>query len=491
MDLEKLRASMTRGNVARLVPVVADSKKEERATSVVLAAFMVVPDFAQVVLSEAGAPIGKRSKIQCFTEVSFKGDSENSRPDGLIIVSSGTKLWSAIVESKVGRADLSSKQVESYLAMAKAQGIDAVITISNQFAPLPTHHPVSVNKQKLRSTSLYHFSWLSILSKALLLIDGKSVQDVEQAYILKEVVRYLEHDYSGVAGGLMMSDGWKEVCSDVHEGAPLVKSKRCVNEAVSSWHQLQRFLSIQLSKAVGKPVTSLLSRKHSADPVSRMNDDVATLVEKHVLHAGLDVPNAAGRIEIKADFLRRTLDLSMSLEAPKDVKRQAASVNWLVRQLRSCKTDSLLVRANWPRRIPVTSGSAEAVLENIDAIMPPNVKDLPTSFELVRVMDLGAKFKSVKKFVELSDAALISFYSDVGQNMVRWVPKAPKVKRSTKESGNVDSRKDGDQFLSSLLDINANGIESRREQVATESDQQPVARSSVSFSENAEVDDQF
>ena len=66
-----------------------------------------------------------------------------------------------------------------------------------------------------------------------------------------------------------------------------------------------------------------------------------------------------------------------------------------------------------------------------------------------------------------------------------------KVKRSTKESGNVDSRKDGDQFLSSLLDINANGIESRREQVATESDQQPVARSSVSFSENAEVDDQF
>ncbi len=129
--------------------------------------------------------MGKRSKIQCFTEVSFKGDNPKSRPDGLIIVTTGKKIWSALVESKVGRNELGSDQVEDYLAIAKAQGVDATITISNQFASLPTHHPVKVNKHKLRSTGLFHFSWLSILSKALLLIDGKAIEDVEQAYILK------------------------------------------------------------------------------------------------------------------------------------------------------------------------------------------------------------------------------------------------------------------------------------------------------------------
>ena len=39
---------------ARLIPVVADSKKEERATSILLAAFSIVPTFAHDVLTEAG-----------------------------------------------------------------------------------------------------------------------------------------------------------------------------------------------------------------------------------------------------------------------------------------------------------------------------------------------------------------------------------------------------------------------------------------------------
>lgn len=42
------------GSRARLIPVVADSKKEERATSVLLTSFMLVPSFADVVLTEAG-----------------------------------------------------------------------------------------------------------------------------------------------------------------------------------------------------------------------------------------------------------------------------------------------------------------------------------------------------------------------------------------------------------------------------------------------------
>ena len=162
MDIKKLEKNMVNGSAARLFPVLADSKKEEKATSILLSIFTVAPDYAKAVLEEVGAPVGKRAKIECFTEVSFKGSNEKSRPDGLIIVTNGSKKWAALVESKVGRSDLTQEQVETYLDIAKEQGFDAVITISNQFAQLSTHHPLPISKVKTRSVSLFHFSWLSL-----------------------------------------------------------------------------------------------------------------------------------------------------------------------------------------------------------------------------------------------------------------------------------------------------------------------------------------
>ncbi|MEX0709138.1 MAG: hypothetical protein WD078_14330 [Woeseia sp.] len=63
---------------------------------------------------------------------------------------------------------------------------------------LPTHHPIAVNKMKVRQVELYHFSWLSILTKARLLSDDKTIDDPEQAFILRELIRYLSHEASGV-----------------------------------------------------------------------------------------------------------------------------------------------------------------------------------------------------------------------------------------------------------------------------------------------------
>ena len=155
------------GSKARLVPVVADSKKEERATSVLLSTFMIVPQYAESILSEAGAKIGQRSEIKCYTEIVFKNDELNNfRPDGLIVVNKANKSWSAIVEAKVGNNDLDKIQIENYLDLAKTLGVDAVITISNQVATIPTHHPVQVSKIKTRTVELYHFSWMAILSKS-------------------------------------------------------------------------------------------------------------------------------------------------------------------------------------------------------------------------------------------------------------------------------------------------------------------------------------
>lgn len=104
--------------VARLIPTLPESKREERATSILLSTFRVVPAFALDMLKEAGAPTGKRVKIHCLTEVVPKGQKgAKLRPDGIVYVDTGRTTWSAIVEAKVGFNMLDPGQIEAYVGL--------------------------------------------------------------------------------------------------------------------------------------------------------------------------------------------------------------------------------------------------------------------------------------------------------------------------------------------------------------------------------------
>ena len=108
------------GEIARLIPVIADSRREQRVTSVFLATLSAVPDFAQPLLSSVGVRLGKRSVIDTYTEVVLEGHKEGKdRPDGLIIVSSGKKPWKALIEAKIGSSSLDDEQVQRYLLRVK------------------------------------------------------------------------------------------------------------------------------------------------------------------------------------------------------------------------------------------------------------------------------------------------------------------------------------------------------------------------------------
>ena len=156
---------MKSGELARLNPTVPDSKKEERATSILLATFRVVPEFARAMLADAGVTSSRRSRIECYTEVTFElpGSKKTVRPDGLIVIATGRTTWCALVEAKTGTAVLKQEQCEDYLVLARDLGVDAVLTISNQYSAVPAHHPVTVSKSKTRKVGLFHFSWLSLM----------------------------------------------------------------------------------------------------------------------------------------------------------------------------------------------------------------------------------------------------------------------------------------------------------------------------------------
>jgi hypothetical protein len=153
MSTTNLSDLIKSGERSRLIPVVAEASKEERAIQPLLAAFSVVPSLASSMLQDVGGPTNQRATVQSYSQVVFKDTSgeRKLRPDGFLEVDSGRKIWRAIIEAKIGNAELSVEQVEAYLDLARELEIDAVITVSNQFSTLPTHHPIPVSKQKLRS----------------------------------------------------------------------------------------------------------------------------------------------------------------------------------------------------------------------------------------------------------------------------------------------------------------------------------------------------
>lgn len=437
---KNLRDSLSSFQLARLIPVVADSKKEERATSALLASFIAVPEFAKSVLEEAGAPTYKKMSIDTFTEVAFKSGSSKTkpRPDGLIVITAGNRSWTALVESKVGNKLIEQDQVEEYLSVAKQHGIDAVITISNQFATTAEHHPLKINRQKTRGVTLAHFSWLSILSKAILITDNKTISDVEQAYILSELVRYFRHDSSGVTSMTQMEGGWKEVYEQIQHKSPPSKHSPDVESSVRSWLQLSKHLALKLSMMIGQPVEIALPRKQLNDPMLNHDAHCEQLTKEYCLETEFDIPDAAARLKLFADFMRRTIEISMKLDPPKDKSRAPAAINWVTRQIRDKNNvGDLIVRVFWPRRIPTTSSTLAQALEDPNILVPDGVKDLPSGIEVVRVVDLMSKFKGAKVFVDECSSQIPKYYNDVGQYLNKWVAKAPKVKKRKEEESEI------------------------------------------------------
>ena len=96
------------------------------------------------------------------------------RPDGLVSVSKGCSVWTALVDPKIGNAGIDADQIARYGEQAKRLGIDAVITLSNQLAPLPSHAPYATPNRLTDKVRFFHLSWASILTDAALILKDRA-----------------------------------------------------------------------------------------------------------------------------------------------------------------------------------------------------------------------------------------------------------------------------------------------------------------------------
>ena len=417
------------GELARLVPVA--TRPELRNTCVTCAMLMAVEEFAEALLGPLWAPTGKRAKVKVWVEPVFKSTKNDNkdRPDALIVVDNGRREWRALVEAKAKNMDLDSGQVERYLDIAKAQGIEAVITISNQFVATPTQSPCDINRQKLKKVSLFHWSWSYLKTEAKIQLSKSAVSDPDQAYMLDEYVRYLEHDSASVSEFEQMGKEWVEACKLYFAKSKLDKKSPLGVAVVSDWDELMRCTALLLSRKLETNVTTLLTAKERRDPNGRLEMLQSSFIASGELKSRLEVPNAASPIFVGADLTGRSVTVSMTVDAPRDRKRASAAVTWLLRQLSKTEGDGIMLVARWPGRTQETCAELSRVREDLDALVGDRKGQLPRSFEIRAVSDLGGKFTQRRNFVPELVSCVTGFYEAVGQHVVPWQAPPPKPKK--------------------------------------------------------------
>ena len=419
---------LKQGEAARLFPVLSTTSKEGRATSILLSCLEKVDEFAAEQLRTIGLRPGKRTTLQCFTEVVFSDTTQkNKRPDGLIVISTGVQKKYFLVESKIGNAELNAGQIESYLRICKEKKLDGVITISNQYSSAPSIHPLEeVRKFKIK-VPVYHWSWMSLLTTIDRMVSNEDVGDIDQRLLMNELRRFLSHDSTGVKGFDRMPPEWAEVNNTLSNKGSITARSDHAQKVVDAWTQEAKDLCLILSRLTNTSVREKLPTTHATNPDARKKASIKELVGKQILSAKFEIPGAASTVDVVADINKRSVYVGMDMNAPQDKKSSIARLNWLLRQLKKCEFDDCYVRANWPGSSAPTSYLVADLMADPSLITKEKEHLTVSSFMVFGSYHFGARFAQLANFISDLETNVPNFYRKVGQNLSQWKPPAPKI----------------------------------------------------------------
>lgn len=417
---------------ARLIPVSgigSEKEAEQRAASALLAVLTIVRDLSIELLSSLGASKAQRATVEAFTEPVYTLGNKRIRPDGLVRVSFGKSAWTCFVEVKTGEARLEPDQLNDYWVLARQEKIDHILTISNEIAPTSSVHPTAGLKVRSNSrVQISHLSWTAILTTAVRLKQHRGVDDPEQAWILGELIRYLEHPASGALAFTDMGPNWVAV-RDAARSNNLNRRDPATEDIALRWDQLIRFAGLKLSSQIGADVTQVLSRSHRDDPKARLAHLVHELSTSARLDAALRIPNTVADLELVADLHGQQIVAYVDVPAPED-RGARGRVSWLVAQLKDAHA-GLTIEAYPKNARTCTTASLATVRDDRDALIGDD-KRSPGKFRIILRSPMGAARKAGGKnpgFIDSVLGAIDTFYGTVVQAITPWTPPAPKIKR--------------------------------------------------------------
>ncbi|MFB8203692.1 TerD family protein [Kitasatospora purpeofusca] len=398
-------------NTARLFPATAlnrDREREVRATSVLLSVMAQVPEFGRRLTAAFGAPAGR---METFAEVSLPHGETPKRPDGVIRVERAGRLWTALVESKTNGNPLKAEQVQDYMDIAARRGYEAVITLSNDVAldgsPLV---PVKIDGRRKHKVLLAHLSWAEVAYQAKMLIRHEGVGNPAHAWLLQELLHYLQHDNSGCHGFQNMGPAWVPVRKGIDDETLAAGDERAT-QVVESWERLIRQVCLQLGGELGVKVLPVQRTGRGEDARARRTALADRLCADGRLNAEIRIEDAPGTIAIAADLRVGKLRTSTEIPAPE----QGYPLSWvkrLVRQLGEAPADLHIET--------LTDGASAGPRGTLEKLRPEPGDLLPkdsariTGFRLSLSKSMGSTRGNAESgFIRSVDAAVERFRTGV------------------------------------------------------------------------------
>lgn len=421
------------------VHITTDREAELRATAALLALIKAVPEFGKEIVKTSGGPSGR---LGCYTEVpmtlhaSGKKDHAELRPDGVIVSTRGKKTWTALVEVKVDRNDLSQDQIDAYHRLARQIGAAAVITVSNQPARPDGRPPVNVDGRRSRGIPVVHFSWERLLSEARLLAKKKAVSDPEQKWILDEWIRYVDDPRSRIIVPPDLGPHWATVAKAAGTRT-LDQVEKELRDVIEHWKAYLKRAALQLRAKLGADVDVRLTRKEKNDPQLGSDILAARALSSGELAGTLRIHDAAGDVHIDLILPSKVVRYSTAIEAPSE-GRQKTRVKWIWRQLRALNEQGHLpsdseIEAHWSARNAKTTAPMTLFLEDPDVLLTDN-SGAPISSDLYPKRYLLRWSRKLKSSRGKNTAPVLAGVSDglevfyqAVQGIRPFTPKAPQL----------------------------------------------------------------
>jgi hypothetical protein len=283
-----------------------------------------------------------------------------------------------------------------------------------------------VDGRKLKSIAMHHLSWSEVLSLAVMQREFRGVADPDQAWILGELIRYLEHPKSGALEFTDMGPSWVPVRAAVTSGT-LRKADKEAAQVATRFDALLRYASLKLGQRLGAEVTQVLSHAERKNPTLRTAALTNMLVADGVLRGEIRIPNTVSPLTLTADLRAGQVTGTFTLDAPGEGK-PTTRVNWMLRQLKE-SPDSLRVEAFAVRQ---RGGNAELLgdaRENPSALIADPSKELK-SFTITYLGKMGSNRTAGRNgFIDSVMDAVLSSYELIGQRLKDWSAAPPRLRR--------------------------------------------------------------
>ncbi|WP_202441981.1 MULTISPECIES: TerD family protein [unclassified Streptomyces] len=416
---------------ARLFPVSAlksDRDRETRATSVLLSVMAQVPEFGRRLTTAFGSPAGR---METFTEVTLPHGDSPRRPDGVIRVERAGKLWTALVETKTNGNALKAEQVQAYMDIAARRGYEAVITLSNDVAlegsPLVE---VKIDGRRKHKVALWHLSWAEVAHQAQVLIRHEGVGNAAHAWLLQELLHYLQHENSGCHGFQNMGPAWVPVRNGIDDETLCQGDPRAL-EVVESWERLIRQVCLRLGGELGQKVLPVQRARRGDDPKVRRDRLADQLCLDGRLQAELRIEGTPGVLAISADLRTGRLRTSIEIPAPE----QGYPLSWakrLVRRLADAPAD-LHIETLLEGQTAGPRGTLERLRPEPADMLPKSNTAQIQAFRLSLFKNMGSTRGNAESgFIRSVNDAIHRFYTTVAVHLDPTTPH-----RSLSKSGSM------------------------------------------------------